>query len=173
MSENDKVRPFHAKDVGSGQETADVVAAVIKHAAERDKAASQKTGPKKQPKWLLPVGVNLGVFAAYLLIWSPDWVVLNPIAPPPVEQQVEKLGSAMWFAMNEIELYRRTNDRLPASLQEAGLTEGGLDYTLQGTAGYILIAEAGGETLVYNSSTQDPLEWGAANVAGLSERIGG
>ena len=173
MSENDKVQPFHAKDVASGQEAADVVAAVLKHAAARDKAAGEKIGPKKQPKWLLPVGLNLGVFAAYLLIWSPDWVVLNPIAPPPVEEQVEKLGSAMWFAMNEIELFRRANDRLPQSLQEAGLTEAGLDYTLQGSAGYVLIAEAGEETLVYNSSTQDPLEWGAANVASLSERIGG
>jgi hypothetical protein len=173
MSENEEVKPFHAKDVASGQEAADVVAAVLKHAAERDKAAHIKVAPKKQPKWLLPVGVNLGVFAAYLLIWSPPWVELNPIAPPPTEQRVEKLSSAMWFAMGGIASFRIENERLPQSLSEAGRSEENLDYTLQGASSYVLISGVGEETLVYNSGLQTEQEWGAANAASLSERIGG
>jgi len=173
MSENEEVKPFHAKDVGAGQEAADVVAAVLKHAAERDKAAHEKVAPKRQPKWLLPLGVNLGVFAAYLLIWSPPWVVLNPIAPPPTEQQVEKLSSAMWFAMGAIASFRTENDRLPQSLVEAGLSPDNLDYTVQGSSSYVLIAGVGEESLVYNSALQTEQEWGAQNAAGLSERIGG
>jgi len=173
MSENEEVKPFHAKDAASGQEAADVVAAVLKHAAERDQAAHQKVAPKQQPKWLLPLGVNLGVFAAYLLIWSPPWVVLNPLAPPPTEERVENLSSAMWFAMGGIESYRAENERLPQSLADAGLNDAGLDYTVQGTTGYVLIAGVGDENLVYSSAQQTPQEWGAANAARLSERIGG
>jgi hypothetical protein len=175
MSKNDEVRPFHAKDVASGQEAADVVAAVIKHAAEREEAAKHRTGPKKQPKWLLPLGVNLGVFAAYLLIWAPPWVVLNPIAPPPTEEQVEQLSGAMWFAISDIERYRIENGRLPQSLADVGRDGTGLDYTVQGTANYVLIAEVGAEEppLVFNSAQQDAREWGEQYAAGMRRRIGG
>jgi len=173
MSEKDEVRPFHAKDVTSGQEAAEVVAAVLKHAQERDRAAKRTVGPKKQPRWLVPVGVNLGVFAAYLLIWSPDWVVLNPIAPPASEDQIEVTYNAMWLALNQIEAFRIDLDRLPQSLLEAGVSGAGLDYTPQGAANYVLIAQVGEESLVYSSAQQTPQEWGAANAAGMSERIGG
>jgi hypothetical protein len=175
MSENEEVKPFHAKDVASGQEAADVVAAVLKHAAERDKAAHEKTAPKQQPKWLLPLGLNLGVFAAYLLIWSPNWVVLNPIAPPPAEERVEKLANQMWIAMGAIENFRAANERLPSSLADAGLDEASFDYTLRGTTSYVLIAEVGddSEPLVFNSAEQTELEWGAENAALMSQRIGG
>jgi hypothetical protein len=172
MSENDEVKPFHAKGVDPGQETADVVAAVLKHAAERERAAKSKTAPKKQPKWLLPVGVNLAVFAAYLLIWSPEWVVLNPIAPPATEQRVEKLSGAMWLAINKIEAFNLDNERLPQSLMEAGANEASLTDTLVGSS-YVLSAEVGEEALVFNSAVQTPREWGIANAGGLSERIGG
>ena len=171
MSKNDEVKPFHAKGVGAGQETADVVAAVIKHAAARDKAAKNRTVPRKQPKWLLPVGVNLAVFAAYLLVSSPEWVVLNPIAPPPTQVQVEKLSGAMWLAINKIEGFNLNNDRLPRSLTEAGASEAGLTYTLGSS--YVLSAEAGEEALVFNSAAQTAREWGLANAAGLAVRIGG
>jgi len=159
MSENDEVKPFHAKGVDPGQETADVVAAVLKHAAERERAAKSKTAPKKQPKW-------------YLLIWSPEWVVLNPIAPPATEQRVEKLSGAMWLAINKIEAFNLDNERLPQSLMEAGANEASLTDTLVGSS-YVLSAEVGEEALVFNSAVQTPREWGIANAGGLSERIGG
>ena len=89
--EKDQVKPFHAKDVASGQEAADAVAAVIKHAAERDEAARRKAPAKTQPKWMLPLGLNLGLLAVYLLIAPPSWVIVNPIAPPPDEQRVGNL----------------------------------------------------------------------------------
>lgn len=176
MSENDEVRPFHARDVSSGQEAADVVAAVLKHAQERDEAAKQKVAPKKQPKWLLPLGVNLGVFAAYLLIWSPPWVVLNPIAPPPTEERVEVTYNAMWLALNAIEGFRIESGRLPQSLVEAGLNPdaaAALDYTPQGAANYVLIAQVGEDSLVFNSAQQTARDWGTANAANMAQRIGG
>lgn len=173
MSENDEIKPFHARDVPSGQEAADAVAAVLKHAQERDAAAKAKAPPKRQPRWLLPLGVNLGVFAAYLLIWQPPWVVINPIAPPPTQDRIETTYNAMWMALNGIESFRIANDRLPRSLAEAGVTQEGLEYTPQGASNYVLIAEVGEDFLQFNSAVQTPQEWGAANAASLSRRIGG
>jgi hypothetical protein len=172
MSEKDEVKPFHAKDVGSGQEAADAVAAVLKHAHERDEAAKQKAAPKQQPKWLLPLGINLGIFAAYLLIWSPDWVVINGIAPPPTEQQVENTANAVYFYANKITQYQLDNGRLPSNLAEAGVSTDELDYTVQGN-NFVLYAEVGEQPITYNSAVDDLAEWGAANAAGLGARIGG
>ena len=113
MSENEEVKPFHAKDTASGQEAADAVAAVLKHAHEREAAAKQKAPPKKQPKWLLPLGVNLAVFAAYLLIWSPQWVVINAVAPPPAEQQLNNARAAVFMYASKIEQFREANGATP------------------------------------------------------------
>ena len=173
MSENDEIKPFHARDVTSGQEAADAVAAVLKHAQERDAAAKVKAPGKRQPKWLLPLGVNLGVFAAYLLVWQPPWVVINRITPPPTEERIELTQNNMWVAMNGIVGYRIANGRLPTTLAEAGVTQPGLEYTLQGTTNYILIAEVGEELLQFNSAVQTEQEWGAQHATSMSLRIGG
>lgn len=173
MSENDEVKPFHARDVSSGQEAADAVAAVLKHAQERDAAAKVKAPQKKQAKWLLPLGVNLGVFAAYLLIWSPDWVIINRIAPPPTEERIETTYNSMYLALNKIESYRIDNERLPRTLGEAGVDQTGLEYTLQGTSNYVLISEVGEELLQFNSSVQSAREWGQQFANSMSVRIGG
>lgn len=173
MSENDEVKPFHAKDAASGQEAAEAVAAVLKHAQERDKAAKQKAPTKTQPKWLLPLGINLGIFAAYLLIFSPGWVVISPIDPPPTAERIEVTHNALWTTLSRIEAFRMEQDRLPSSLDEAGVDAGGFDYTVQGTEHYVLLVGVGEETLVYNSAQQTPQEWGAANAAGMARRIGG
>jgi len=173
MTEKDEVKPFHAKDVASGQEAADAVAAVLKHAHERDEAAKQKVGPKQQPKWLLPLGINLGIFAAYLLVFNPQWVVVNRIAPPPTEQQVSNRANAIFIYASKIEQYRNTNGRLPRDLAEAGVSASGLDYTVQGSNSYILYADVGGQPITYNSAVDDLATWGAANAGSLGARIGG
>ncbi|MGD2047273.1 MAG: hypothetical protein PVJ80_01545 [Gemmatimonadota bacterium] len=173
MSENDEVKPFHAKDVASGQEAADAVAAVLKHAHERDEAAKEKRAPKKQPKWMLPLGINLGVFAAYLLIWAPDWVIINEIAPPPVAEQVESTQRGMFAVASRIEGYRQENGSLPASVVEAlGREAPGYEYTVQGND-YVLITQVGDEIISFNSAVQSLSEWGEQNAAGFSTRIGG
>ena len=60
MSEKES-KPFHAKDVSSGQETADVLAEVLQHAKEKDQAAKgTKVEKKGQPKWVPVIGANLG-----------------------------------------------------------------------------------------------------------------
>jgi|SRR6056297_3410375 len=172
MSDKDQVRPYHAKDVGSGTETADTLAQVLKHAAEREEASQKKKKPQSQPKWMLPLGINLGVLAVYLLIAPPAWVVLNPIEPPPPEQQLVGLRTAMYFTASRIEAYRMENGRLPERLEDTGAVGADdLEYFARGTNNYQLVGSVGTETVVYDSS-QPLAEWAASLNLGARVRGG-
>jgi len=170
--EQDRVRPFHAKGTSSGQETADAVAAVLKHAAERDQAAKQKAPPKQQPKWMLPLGLNLGVLAVYLLIAPPSWIVFNPIATPPDEEVVANLQAGLWMITTKIDSYLRQQGRLPATLLEAGVNPdqaSEVDYAPRGDSAYVLITVLNDQTITFDSSRQTAAE----AFGNLSTRIGG
>ena len=172
MSSEDQVRPYHAKDEARGQEAADAVAAVLKHAAERQKAADEKPRPKKQPKWMLPVGANLGVLALYLLIAPPSWVVLDPVEGPPAAQQVDGLRMAMFLQATRIEDYRIRNGRLPSRLEDAGSAASGVEYRVVGDTQYQLVATAADQALLYDSSGQSPQEWFGPGPAAAKLRGG-
>jgi len=168
--EKDQVKPFHAKEVSSGQETADAVAAVLKHAAARDEAAKKKAPPKKQPRWMLPLGLNLSLLAVYLIVFSPTWVQFNPIQSPPTAERMEDLRAAMAMYSAKIDNFLRANGHVPASLSEAGISvSGGLDYTPRGDSSYVLIGNVGEETLVYDPSQQSLQDF----APNLSRKIGG
>jgi hypothetical protein len=158
MSDSDKepIKPYRAKDFSAGQETADVVADVLKHAAERDEAAKKRTGPKGQPKWMLPVAMNLGLLAVYFLIAQPQWTLVNPIQPPPPARQVSNLRNAIYLhGIMRIESFRQANGRLPASLEEAGATAlvGQVDYDLRADSTYLLLSTVGEDVISYDSAT--------------------
>jgi len=173
MSDNDQVRPYHAKNAAPGQEAADVVAEVLKHAAEREEAAKQKTTPKGPPKWMLPVTVNLGVLALYFLIASPDFLVVNPPRDtrPPAEVLASTRRAVYADGITRINNFLDQQGRLPQSLAEAGspIADVGLavTYTPQGDSTYLLIVSVGGEEIVFDSGTDDPLTWvGPMNMGG-------
>jgi hypothetical protein len=151
MSPEDKVRPFHSKDPARGQEAADAVAAVLKHAAERDEAAHKKDGRKKEPKWMLPLGLNLAVLALYLLIAPPQWITVNPITAPDSANQSESLRIAMFLQVKRIEAYMLVHGELPPTLDAAGSPMPGVEYIPQGNGRYQLTATAGDQTLGYDS----------------------
>lgn len=156
MSSEDQVRPYHAKKDASGQEAADAVAAVLKHAEERDKVAKAKTAPRKQPRWMLPLGINLAVFAVYLLIAPPDFVTLNQIEGPSLAKQEQDMRAAMYMQAQRIEGYRMNNGALPTAIEDIGSTPyQGMDYVPTGNA-FRLIATVGESTVVYDSSSPDP-----------------
>lgn len=163
MSDSDQVKPYHAKDTAPGQEAADVVAEVLKHAEEREAAAKKKEVPKGPPRWMLPLTVNLGVLALYFLIAQPDFLVVNPVTDPRVaDEVVEDMRNAMYMdGIMRIQMFQRDNGRLPASLEEAGTTLGqqGVDYRVQGDSAYILISTVGDSTIVFDSAADDPREF--------------
>lgn len=171
MSAEDKVRPYHAKPDASGQETADAVAAVLTHAHERDAAAVARTAPRKQPRWMLPVGINLALFAVYLLIAPPDWATLNPIEGPPVAKQEQDLQAFMAIAAGRIEAYRTANGALPAAFEDLGGTlPEGIEYVPAGNE-FRLVGLVGDEAVVYDSASPDPA-FGQSAVTNLSEAGG-
>ena len=159
MSEKDQIKPYHAPKVGSGQEAADAVEEVLKHAAEREKASHKKVAPKGQPKWALPLGLNLGLLAVYFWVAEPQWVQVNPIQPPPAAEQVASLRTAMYFSgIARIEAFVMSNGRLPTSLEEAGsgALVGLVDYVVRGESTYTLISSIGDQVIAYDSATQTP-----------------
>jgi hypothetical protein len=171
-SDKDQIKPFHARDVATGQETADVVAAVLKHAQARDDAAKKKAAPKAQPIWMLPLGLLMSVLAGFLLVAPPAWVVVNPIAAQAPEDQLVNVRGAIVFYGSRIEGYRIANGRLPQTLAEAGVTVEGFDYSVQGES-YVLIASVEGQDVVFNSGVESLRDWAQREAGNISRRIGG
>ncbi len=170
MSEQDH-KPYHARDSAPGKEAADVVAEVLKHAAEREQAAKVQTKPKGPPKWMLPLTVNLGVLALYFLIAQPEFLIVSPINDPrETGQQVQQTRMGIYFdVIQRMPAFVQANGRLPATLAELGTSVGeqGVDYTIQGDSTYILIMTIGGETVTFDSARDDPAAWvGAINLPG-------
>jgi hypothetical protein len=170
-TDKDQIKPFHAKEVSTGQETADVVKAVLEHAAARDEAAKKRTAPKPQPIWMLPMGLTLAVLATFLIVAPPPWVVVNPIAAQAPEDAVENLQSALFLSGSRIEGYLQRNGRLPQTLAEAGVTVPGLEYRVTG-AHYMLISTIGDQDIFFNSAVESLREWGARELPGLREKMG-
>jgi len=171
MSDNDQVKPYHARDVSPGQEAADVVADVLKHAQERDEAAQRRSEPKPTPKWMLPVAMNLGLLAVYFLVAQPSWTAVNPIQPPPVSTLVASTRDQIWMhGITRIEAFRAANGRLPASLDEAGsslLANAGVQYVIRSDSTYVLTTIVGEEEIVYDSATMTAEEFtGPINLQG-------
>jgi hypothetical protein len=152
MSPEDKVRPFHSKDAPRGQEAADAVAAVLKHAAERDEAAQKRAPRKKEPKWMLPLGLNLAVLALYLLIAPPQWITVNPITAPDSTDQNESLRVAVYLQVQRIQAYMLVHGELPPNLEAAGSPMPGVEYIPRGNGRFQLTATEGDQTLAYDST---------------------
>jgi hypothetical protein len=167
MSSDDQVRPFHAKDEARGQETADAVAAVLKHAAERDKAGREKTPTRPPPRWLLPLGIQLSVIALYLLALPPKWVTVNPIEGPDATVAVEQLRFAMYLQAQRVDDYRLRTGKLPETLSDAGSAIEGVEYLRRGINSYQLVATVGEEALVYDSN-EPAAEFAGAAVSRLT-----
>lgn len=172
MSEKkDDVQPFHAKGTAPGQEAADVVAEVLAHAAEREQAVRQASGPKGPPKWTMPVTVNLGLLAMYFLFAQPQWIVVSPLDDPRTEEEVAQASrEAIYFdGIYRIEDFLQSNGRLPASLIEAGstLADQGVDYSVIDSA-YLLTFTIDGQNFTFDSATQTGADFvgGFVNLPG-------
>lgn len=169
MTSEDQIGPYHAKDPARGQEAADAVAAVLKHAAEHEERARKKPPPKKQSKWMLPLGIQLAVIAIYLLISPPGWITVHPIKGPDPAMQEQGLRMAIYIQSQQIEAYRIKNGRLPTSLAElGGSVQPGVEYQLQGTGQYQLVGTNGKAALIYSSTESAQRFLGTAAAARFS-----
>jgi hypothetical protein len=168
MSEQDQIKPYHAKEAAPGQEAADVVAEVLKHAAEREKAGKSKPKVKGPPKWMLPLSVNLGVLALYFLIAQPDFLVVSPnLDRRSVEERVQATTGAMAFTVARVDAFFANEGRLPTTLAEVNDPNTVFTYTVVGDSTYLLTTVVDGQSIVYDSA--DPEGF----AAGLADRITG
>ena len=171
MSEQDQVQPFHAKGTAPGQEAADVVAEVLAHAAEREKAGRERVQQKGPAKWMMPVTVNLGLLAVYFLLAQPQWIVLSPLEDPRATAEVVQASREGIFfdGIQRIEQFQQANGRLPTSLIEAGstLADQGVDYSMIDSR-YILEFTIGEQRFTFDSSMQS----GADYVGGFIDLPG-
>ena len=139
----------------TGNDAADVVAAVLKDQAER---AERREEPAPEPADRMPLMGALFL----LLLAATVWVLLSPPAflqPPPIPTpepvEIEAgLRMDLWVAALSLNRFRATTGAYPATLDEALETpEDGEDIVYERTGtGYRLIGQRDTLVVVYESS---------------------
>jgi hypothetical protein len=156
--DNDSSRPRprdpRAGPKAPGAEAADLVAEVLKDAAERDEAARRRevTTVGRTRQKVVAVSLPLaGAFSFYLWFGDPAWV--TPTMPDPVNAQAAESGLrvGMYFQAQKIEAFRSTTGRLPDSLEEVGSAPPEMSYRRIDAETYQLIGQSRGVTLTFNS----------------------
>jgi hypothetical protein len=137
-----------------GAEAADLVAEVLKDAAERDKAARLRveTPISRTRQKVVAVSLPLaGAFSFYRWFGNPAWV--TPTVPDPVTAEAAESGLrvGMYFQAQKIENFRQENGRLPDSLEEMGSAPPEMSYQRIDAQTYQLIGQSRGVTLTFNS----------------------
>jgi len=122
--------------------------------AERQTAA--RTGWRPTVISLVAVFTLLFV-GAYLWLEQPGW--LFPAPPPPESTAVKEasLRIALANAARHVEHFRRTNGRLPKTLEETGTLASGVAYEAHGAEGYLLHGVNGTVQLTFKSTDSIPL----------------
>lgn len=101
---------------------------------------------------LTVVGTTVMVFVcAYLYVERPDWVFPAPPTPESLVVREASLRISVANAAQHVERFRRRTGRLPATLNEAGAHDAGLDYEPAKTV-YQLQADLDGVRVSYDSS---------------------
>ena len=98
------------------------------------------------------LAINLGVFAVYVLIAPPGWIVVAPLEAPPLEEQADDMRLAMYMQAMRVDAYHAENGVLPGTLEDAGSSVPGVQYFVMGANRYELIASIGTEVVRYDSS---------------------
>jgi hypothetical protein len=137
-----------------GAEAADLVAEVLKDAAERDAAARRReettVGRTRQKVAMVSLPLA-GAFSFYLWFGNPAWV--TPTLPDPVTAEAADAGLrvAMFFEAQKIEEFRQRTGRLPDSLDELGSAPPEMTYQRRDAQTYRLTGTSRGVTLTFDS----------------------
>lgn len=127
---------------------------------QADERAELRTAARTgwRPTVISLVAVFMLLFAgAYLWLEQPGW--LFPAPPPPESTAVKEasLRIALANAARHVEHFRRTNGRLPKTLDETGTLASGVAYEAHGTDGYVLHGMNGAIQLTLKSTDSIPL----------------
>lgn len=113
-----------------------------------EEADRQKRKRQRTPYW--PVAVLL-VITAWLWIFPPAFLRMEPPPPQPIEQEEAALRFTMYVQAQRIKAFRQANDRLPETLEEAGEPLPDMRYTRLQPDLYQLTGSTDRVTLTYRS----------------------
>lgn len=135
------------------RERADVLREVTEHVA-RKQASAQVAAPRSDGtgRMIRIVNVLILAFAGYVWLGTPSWVQVERPPGPPPEELESALRLSMYIQVQQIESFRRQNDRIPSSLQEVGPSLSGMHFQRLGRGAYRLTGINDEITLVYSSS---------------------
>ena len=140
---------------GGGADRYEALLEVLEH--EKTQAAkaraleeAERQMSKKQggPYW--PVGVLL-IITAWLWLFPPAFLRLDPPEPQPVAQEEAALRFTMYIQAQRIKAFRQEHNRLPENLEEAGPPLPGMRYTVLHSELYQLTGATDRVTLTYRS----------------------
>ena len=105
--------------------------------------------PAPKP-WVRPTAIALVVVAAGLTAWNLTHLgTVKPIVAAPTPFKAKQ---ALYLGALKVEAYRKVHGATPASLGDAGLPEdSGYAYSRTDPGRYVLVFEAGGQRVQYDS----------------------
>ena len=113
-----------------------------------EEAERQKQKEQRGPYW--PVFVLLAI-TAWLWLFPPAFLSMDPPPPQPVEQEEAALRFTMYLQAQRIKAFRLAEGRLPETLEEAGEPLPGMRYTRLHADLYQLTGATDRVTLTYRS----------------------
>ena len=115
---------------------------------ELEEAEREQSKTKRGPYW--PVVVLL-LITAWLWIFPPAFLSLEPPPPQPIEQEEAALRFTMYLQAQRIKAFRLEEGRLPETLEEAGPPLPGMRYARLHADLYQLTGLTDRLTLTYRS----------------------
>lgn len=113
-----------------------------------EEAERQRQKESRGPYW--PVAVLL-VITAWLWLFPPAFLRMDPPPPQPLAQEEAALRFTMYVQAQRIKAFREANGRLPETLDEAGPPLPGMRYTVLHEDLYQLTGQTDRVTLTYRS----------------------
>lgn len=126
---------------------------VTEHVAQKEAGDRVEQRRPESPRRMIRVmNALILAFAGYVWLGNPSWVQVEQPPGPSVEEQEAALRLSMYIQAQQIENYRRQNDRIPSSLSEVGPPLPGMHFQRMGRGAYRLTGINNSITLVYTSS---------------------
>lgn len=117
---------------------------------ERQRQASRRPESSRSQNMGIAAMI-VGALSIYVWTAPPGFLQPEPYPEPSALEVNAGLRMDVYLQAQKIERFRRENDRLPATLEEAGEPEDGVIYERTGDASYRLVTTGGPEPVVYTA----------------------
>lgn len=156
MSDDATPTPRNTHDISGHGDRYQALVEVLEHQASqtaRDRARELEEARRRQdrrqpPYWI--AGILL-LITAWLWLFPPALLRVEPAAPPPIEEEEAALRFAMYLQAQRIKAYRLETGAYPDQLGDAGPVLPGMRYALLADGLYQLTGVTDRLTLTYQS----------------------